>query len=254
MSTPRLVTISFSHFCEKARWSLDHARIAFREEAHLPGFHVGPVRRARGRRSTPVLVTDDGVFSDSTDIVAWAHRARPEANLLGHSDAERREIEELEERFDEELGPHARRWAYFHLLADRRATLAMFAAQTATPRHERAIIPFVFPVLRGLMRRSMKIDATRAERSRRTVDAVFDAVASRLEGGRRFLVGDSLTAADITFASLAAPALLVDHPSFRLPPIAEVPDAAASGIRAWRAHPAGEFALRIVRDHRDRPA
>ncbi len=74
MTTPRLVTISFSHYCDKARWALDHAGLAYREEAHLPGFHAPAVARAGGTRTTPVLVTDEGVLPDSKDILAWADR------------------------------------------------------------------------------------------------------------------------------------------------------------------------------------
>ncbi|MBX7195888.1 MAG: glutathione S-transferase [Sandaracinaceae bacterium] len=247
MTTPRLVTISFSHYCDKARWALDHAGLAYHEEAHLPGFHAPAVRRAGGKRTTPVLVTDEGVLPDSKDILAWADRQRPEARLYGRAPEERREIEALEAMLGDELGPHTRRWAYFHILPDRAATLAMFTSQTVTPSHERAIVPFAFPVLRPLMRRAMRIDAEGAERSRKKVDATFDTIAERLSDGRAFLVGDALSVADITFATLASPALLWEDPSSRLPPVDVLPPAAVSRIQAWRAHPAGQFALQITR-------
>ena len=38
--TPTLITISFSHYCEKARWALDRCGIEFRERANLPLFAV----------------------------------------------------------------------------------------------------------------------------------------------------------------------------------------------------------------------
>ena len=34
----RLITIRFSHYCEKARWALDRGRIAYEERSHLPLF------------------------------------------------------------------------------------------------------------------------------------------------------------------------------------------------------------------------
>jgi glutathione S-transferase len=252
MATPLLVTISFSHFCEKARWVLDHAGIAYRESGHLPMFHVPAVRRAGGRHSTPTLLTDEGVLGDSSDIVAWADRQRPEAGLFGKSAAERAEIARLEDRFDEALGPHARRWAYHHLLADRAASLRMFDAQTATPAFERRVMRVIFPAVRAIMRRGMKIDAERAERSRRKVDEVLDEIAAKLADGRRYLVGDAPTVADLTFAALAIPAVLPDHPRVVLPPFEALPPEAAAQIRAWRAHPAGACALRMVSEHRQR--
>ena len=72
MAPPRLITIPFSHFCEKARWALDRADLAYVEDGHLPLFHAPSARRAGGRTSVPVLVTDAGPVIDSTDILRWA--------------------------------------------------------------------------------------------------------------------------------------------------------------------------------------
>lgn len=250
MTEPLLVTISFSHYCDKARWALERAGVSYRESAHLPGFHLPAVRRAGGKRTTPLLVTDGGVLTDSTDILAWVDRRRPDLALFGRTAEDRREILALEDHFDEALGPHTRRWAYFHLLPDRAFARRMFDAQAVVPAHERALMRVIFPVVRLAMRRAMNITEEAAERSRRKVDAVLDEVAARLADGRRYLVGDAFTAADLTFAALVTPAILSEDPESRLPPLAWVPAAAADRIRAWQAHPAGAFAQRIMRDHR----
>src|SRR3954453_7965673 len=69
---PVLVTIPISHYCEKARWALDRAGVAYEERRHLPALHVVAVRRAGGR-TAPVLVCPYGdVVGESADIVAWA--------------------------------------------------------------------------------------------------------------------------------------------------------------------------------------
>ena len=44
----RLITIPFSHYCEKARWALDYCGVPYTEDAHLPGLHIRPTRRAGG--------------------------------------------------------------------------------------------------------------------------------------------------------------------------------------------------------------
>ena len=49
------------------------------------------------------------------------------------------------------------------------------------------------------------------------IDRVFEDIAARLAGGRRYLVGDRFTAADLTLAALAAPALLPAGYGVRLP-------------------------------------
>ena len=54
----RLITIPISHYCEKARWALDRAGIAYREERHVQLVHRVAARRAGGGSTVPVLVTD----------------------------------------------------------------------------------------------------------------------------------------------------------------------------------------------------
>ena len=52
---PTLITIPISHYCEKARWALDRAGVAYRERAHL---HDGSlvVRTLRGRSQVTALL------------------------------------------------------------------------------------------------------------------------------------------------------------------------------------------------------
>ena len=61
-----LITIPPSHYCEKARWALDYARIPYREERHPPLFHLA---------LPGVLVKPDrGLLPDRiacVDLPAW---------------------------------------------------------------------------------------------------------------------------------------------------------------------------------------
>ena len=45
-SVRRLITIPISHYCEKARWALDRAGLAYREERHVQGVHQVVSKRA----------------------------------------------------------------------------------------------------------------------------------------------------------------------------------------------------------------
>jgi len=248
-STPRLITIPFSHFCEKARWALDYTGVAYDEERHAPLAHAFAVKRAGGKRSVPCLVTSDETLDDSRDIVRFADaRALPGRKLLPDGEPERREVDALERELDRDLGPHLRRLLYFHILGQREAALRLFAR--STPRREMAILSPLFPVVRLIMRRAMKIDARSAERSRDVVRQVFDRIEARLADGRRYLVGERFTSADLTFAALASPALRPpEHPA-RLPSDAEVPDGVREIAESLRGSPGGKFALAMYRDHR----
>jgi glutathione S-transferase len=244
-----LVTIPFSHYCEKARWGLERGGVAFREDGHAPVLHILATRRARAQRTVPALVLEDRVIPDSTEILLHADGGR--GSLYPEDPAERAETLALEERFDKELGPHSRRVAYYQVLSDRTLSLDLFDADV--PAWERRVMRSLFPLARALMKRHMGIDADGAERSRKRVEAVFDDVAKRLADGRRFLMGDRFTAADLTFASLASPVLIPPEYGARLPSTESVGGPFRDIVQHWRATPAGRWALGIYATER-RPA
>ena len=105
----RLVTIPISHYCEKARWALDRAGVAYREERHVQIVHRFASRRAGGGGTVPVRVASEGVFAQSADILAYADRdAEPGARLYPE-DPGRGPTSSRERGFDAGLGPEARR-------------------------------------------------------------------------------------------------------------------------------------------------
>ncbi|MGH7434465.1 MAG: glutathione S-transferase N-terminal domain-containing protein, partial [Polyangiaceae bacterium] len=172
----RLVTMPFSHFCEKARWSLDAAGVAYVEEGHCPGLHRFAVKRTGSHRtSVPVLVRDSGeVLAESADIVQFADAgAAPDHKILPPDARARDEALALEKRFDADLAPHVRRFAYFHLLPLRAQTFRLFDIRT--PRFERVAVRVGFPFLRRFMKKFMQVDpattAASRDQTRREVDA-----------------------------------------------------------------------------------
>ncbi len=247
---PRLITITFSHFCEKARWALEYRNIAFTEEAHLPTFHALPALRSSRQRMVPVLVADGTAIPDSTAILRWADAQQSTGPRL-YPDAFADEILALEERFDRDLGPASRRWAYGFILRERELLLKI--AEHGAPPWQHRMLPFVLPFARWVMRKSMRIDDAGIARSRQKIARVFDDVAALLSDGRRYLSGDQLSAADITFATLAAPALMPAAYGSPLPPIEDLPPQPQTEIAAYRAHAAGIFALRIYGEERNKP-
>jgi len=251
MTTPyRLITIAPSHYCEKARWALQLAGVPFVEEPHPPLLHMRAAGKGRSSgHSTPVLVADGRVLPDSTDILEFVqdHPGLPWRPYPADAGL-RKEAADLEELFDTRLGPHTRRLAYFHLLPHRDLLL-----QTVLPGvrgGERMLFRVVAPVVVYLMRRGMNINPESAERSHDRVLGVFSEVSDRLADGRRYLAGTEFSAADLTFASLAAPAVLPREYGSPLPTLEQVPEGMLKAVEEFRTTPAGEFALKMYRDHR----
>jgi glutathione S-transferase len=244
-----LITIPFSHFCEKARWALDRAQIRHTERPWLPLLHVPAAMRAgAGKRSTPILVTPHGSVQDSTEILRWVDRQLAEPDRLFPEGDTRAEVERLEERFDQTLGPSARRWGYSHLLDDRERLLAMMSI--GVPAWQTATFRAGLPAIRALMKRGMGITPEKSARSLSRVEEVFGEVSALLADGRRYLTGDRFTAADLAFAALATPVLFpAEHERF-FPSLADVPPAARPHVDQLRDTPAGRFGLRLYREER----
>jgi glutathione S-transferase len=106
----------------------------------------------------------------------------------------------------------------------------------------------------AFLRRGLGIHAEGARKSEGRVREVFDVVDAKLAGGGKFLVGDRFTAADLTFAALAAPILAPPEYGWPLPRVEEGPPALQRLIDHHRSRPAGTFALRLYREERRRSA
>jgi glutathione S-transferase len=244
--TARLITIPFSHYCEKARWALEVAGIAYDEEGHLPVFHYVATMRAGAKRSVPALVDGKNVIPDSTPIIAYADERRPGC-LIPTRPEEREEALQLEDAFDRHLGPATRRWLYFQVL-DRKDLDHIILHDI--PRWEVVALRAARPAAIAYLKRSLKVDAAGAERSRQKIDEAFANAGALLGDGRRFLVGDRFSVADLTFAALAAPVLLPPQYGAPMPPITAFTPEARERIEVWKRSPPGQFALRIYAEHR----
>jgi glutathione S-transferase len=244
-----LITIPISHYCEKARWALDRAGIGYEEQAHLQLIHWLAVRRAGGGRTAPVLVCGDRVLAESADIVDEADaRAPPGQRLYPDDPGAASEVRALERDFDANLGPHGRRWMYNEMRG--RRDLAIAYGCTGVPTWERRALPLAYPAVIRVIDRYLDITPETAARSEAQVRKSFDAVAERLRDGRPYLCGDQFTAADLTFAAMAASVLMPPEYGVPLPQPEELPVAMAAVVREFRAHPAGAHALAMFRDER----
>tara|TARA_Y100001934_G_scaffold261896_1_gene335775 strand:+ start:1214 stop:1996 length:783 start_codon:yes stop_codon:yes gene_type:complete len=247
----RLITIPISHFCEKARWALELAQISYREEPHLQVLHYIPARLAGGGATVPILVSEGGeVLRNSSEIVHWVDTVA-QLGLYPEDPELRREVEMLEHEFDSELGPHSRLWMYQHFL--RRKDLAVRYAGYGTPKWQQKSIGVMFGCVAWFIRRRFSITEEQANKSLLQAKEQMDRVAKRIEDGSRYLVGERFSAADLSFACMAVPLVFPPNYGVPLPGIEEFPSACVKVVEQYRQHPAGQFALRLFREHRPLP-
>lgn len=244
-----LITIPLSHYCEKARWALDRVALPYREEPHAPLLHRLATKRNAGG-SVPILAHGSSCFTDSTDILRHADSVSGRDLLYPRDTALRAQVEDLEERFDTELGPHARRWAYAQLLSQRKLIRSVWSS--GVPRLEASLLPLITPVVRRLVREAYKITPESAQRSFEGVRGIFAEVDEHLVDGRPFLAGDRFTAADLTFAALAAPVLFPAECRAAYPALEAMPASTREAVLRMRDTGAGRFALRLFSQERGR--
>ena len=154
---PLLWHITISHYSEKVRWALEYKSVAHERRTAPPGMHIAVAFWLSGGRAFtfPVLELEGRRIADSTSIIAALEQRFPEPPLYPPNPDERRRALELEDFFDEQLGPYARRLPFHEarrnselLKPDRRPGRAEAArAPGASPRPLHTRIPS--PALRG---------------------------------------------------------------------------------------------------------
>jgi len=248
----RLVTIPISHYCEKARWALERARMPYREERHVQGIHRFAARRAGGGATVPVLVTPEGAIGESQEIVAWIdQRTLPERRLFPEKSDARHEVERLCRRFDVELGPRGRRLMYIHMLAQRELVLRFNNA--GVPAWEDRALRYGWPLVVRFLRRELDIRPGIESADEAAVWREFDYVAELLGDGRAHLCGDRFGAADLTFAAMSASVVVPPAYGVPLPQPHLLASNTAALVERAREHPAGRYALALFAKHRREP-
>ena len=85
-----LYQFPLSHFCEKARWLLDHKELDYVAHNLIPGLHRAFAQLKTGQNKLPILRDGEQWIADSTQIALYLDEQYPEHALL-RADAELRQ-------------------------------------------------------------------------------------------------------------------------------------------------------------------
>jgi glutathione S-transferase len=149
---------------------------------------------------------------------------------------------ELEAFFDD-VGIHSRRWAYGHILQGEADLGLLIFEQYPAPK--RWLGRMLIPLIKPIMRRQYRIFPPQVEESRLKVMAGLDRLERETGGDpSRYLVGSTLTIADITAAALLAPLVVAEGSPYAVRPERPIPKAIGQMADELRARPAGQWVLR----------
>ena len=211
---PVLWHLHVSHYNEKARWALDYKQVPHLRRPSFPGRQSKIAKQlTQGAMSTlPVLQLDGNVIGDSTNIIAALEEWFPEPSLYPSDEAARRRALELEDYFDENLGPYIRLLFMHTALPEPRLFLGAFGPTLSAP--QRLGARAAFRKIRADVEAEFGIDAAGVEHAYEKVRATGERFRAELQPSG-YLVGERFTVADLSLAAFLA--VVVAPPEFPYP-------------------------------------
>ena len=239
--------IEVSHFNEKARWALDYKGIRYERRVPMPGLHgLSALVQTRGsQRRLPVVELDGRRIGDSTAIIAALEEHTPDPPLYPADAGERARALELEDFFDEHLGPELRRFAWHHTLKDPDVVARTLFAK-GDPGRER-LLRRTYPVASFFVRKDYRVTEDSAREARAAVVAAMDRLEAEI-GPSGYLVGDRFSVADLAAASLFTP--VVQPPERPFLPTGDAAPAVQELTDELTARPGGRWIYDMYARHR----
>jgi glutathione S-transferase len=249
---PILHVFLISHYCEKARWALDLAGVDYQVNLLSPLEHAKTAKAIGASSSAlPILqmqsVENGGtqIIQGSADILSWANQQAFINGKHGLSISE--ESNEIEKRLDDVLGVHVRRWFYSESLLDCPQTVRPVFAE-GSGFVSRIILRLAWPKVVATMIKRMDLGRQQETQSKGIVAEQLNWLDSLLAGDRKFLVGDSLSNADIAAASLIAPLFSpAKHPASN---IVMLPPRVAITAEQWKSRPLANWLSKLYSEKR----
>ncbi len=215
MATPELTLYQFpiSHYCEKVRWALDYKAIPYTTVNLVPGKHVFAVKRmGLPTTSVPIIRHDKALIQGSSKIFDYLDNIFPTPTLTPKASDEKKQALDIEEFADKEIGPHLRRFFYFHILQNKELACQILAGHVSDS--EKKKFKRLFFLIKFFMKSGMKMNVATADKSMMRLTHAMDKLSAHIKN-KTFFVGNTLSRADIAVASLLAP--LVAPPQHAFP-------------------------------------
>ncbi len=208
-----LYQLRWSHYVEKVRWALDFKGLPWRA-IDVVAHRKEEMRRFPCAQTVPLIHdTATGIaISDSSPILRYLDETYPERPLFPDDPAEREGAWQWMLRLDSTLGLFARRLGYTQVIMECPQVLSrLFMPQVCrglfTRKGWRSLAA---PVLGMMLTKRFHFDRNREDRIYEQLEALLLPLADRLSRAA-FLVGEQLSAVDVTLASLLRPLRIVPH-------------------------------------------
>ena len=237
-----LYQFPLSHFCEKARWLLDHKELNFTAQNLIPGVHRAFTQLKTGQNTLPILKDQERWIAGSTEIALYLDEQYPEHPLLRANPQLRSEALEIND-IANELGEYVRRWGLAHALAESDEPLEIMIGEKG---YLRKFEKFSKPIIKSLVTKSYKLDAEKVIQAKEAMELIIADLNTRLnENQGRYFVGDRLGLADISVCSMLAPLLEIQGTPWENEAKIHVSEEYSAFKNALLDQPLGQYVKRI---------
>jgi glutathione S-transferase len=201
-----LYQFPLSHFCEKARWLLDHKELYFVAKNPIPGVHRAFAQLKTGQNNLPILHDQGKWIAESTHIALYLDDVYPEHGLLRSDPKLRQQALDIDELANE-LGVCVRSWGLAHALLESDESLEIMIGEKG---YLRKFEKYSKPIIKSLVSNGYKPDSEKVNFAKQRMDEIVEILNAQLvNNSGRYMVGDRLGLADIAVCSMLAPLLQI---------------------------------------------
>lgn len=194
----RLLQFSTSHYCRKARLALGYKGISYKVENLTPGLHRFKLKPMTGLTTVPVLLPQQSslpsAIADSTEIFKFLESYQSEPSLLPEP-GQQTTAWMLEDWLDESIGT-ATRFIYYDFRAGEGKQIDPSLSSQ---------------ILIRVVRRQYQINSATVHLAKQRIKLALEVLKPWQK--QPYLVGGSLSVADIAAAALLSPLALI--PEYR---------------------------------------
>lgn len=199
-----LYQFPISHYCEKARWTLDFKGVPFEIKNLLVGFHYKKLKSMAADTTVPVVVHQATTIQGSDKIIDYLDQQISENSLTPDDPELARQSREWEAYAAKHFGDPIRCILYDILLEHPNLLIPRFAY--GGPWYSKLLYKAIYSQLKQKVRVGLRINDKSVGISKKLVERGMNKLASHVRQ-REFVVGGQFSRADLTVCSLLSPLL-----------------------------------------------
>ncbi len=249
---PTLICANISGNSEIVRWVLDLHQILRIEKNYPPILSEQKLKSLIGSSDNtinPVLIQTDRLLYSAQSIIQDYDYMLPDSKkLFPVHDIDQKKVYDLYQLFTTTLHTAVEQYRYTELFRSRKNTLKLLKKNISFSN--RLKYNFGYRSYKSKISKQLELNNQDPVVFLVEIEKVFNQINELLFDGRKYLVGNQFSAADIAFSAIAAPVLLPVEYGGAQTKFNEISEEFRQKIMKLRATPAGQFVLKMYQEER----